>query len=45
MATIADCCPLCFLNHGVEDLEHDIRESDRIIALREAQALTEQRAG
>jgi hypothetical protein len=34
-----------YLNYGVEDLEYDIRESDRMIAQREAQALTEQRAG
>jgi hypothetical protein len=34
-----------YLNYGVEELEHDIRESDRIIALREAQAIAEQRAG
>lgn len=34
-----------YLNYGVEDLEHDIRESDRIIALREAKALIEQPAG
>jgi hypothetical protein len=33
------------LNYGVEDLEHDIRESDRVIAQREAQTLTEERAG
>ncbi len=34
-----------YLNYGVEELEHDIRESDRIIALREGQAIAEQRAG
>jgi hypothetical protein len=34
-----------YLNYGVEELEHDIRESDRIIALREEQAIIEQRAG
>jgi hypothetical protein len=34
-----------YLNYGVEELEHDIRESDRIVALRGAQPPTEQRAG
>ncbi len=33
------------LNYSMEDLEHDIRESDRLIALRAAKAVTEQRAG
>jgi hypothetical protein len=33
------------LNYSMEDLEHDIRESDRLIALRAAKVVTEQRAG
>jgi hypothetical protein len=33
------------LNYSMADLEHDIRESDRLIALRAAKAVTEQRAG
>src|SRR5580698_10558607 len=34
-----------YLNYDMEDLEHDIRESDRLMALRAAKAITEQRAG
>jgi hypothetical protein len=35
-----------YLNYSMEDLEHDIRESDRLIALRAAtKAAIEQRAG
>ena len=34
-----------YLNYGMEDLEHDIRESDRMSALRAARAPTEQRTG
>ncbi len=34
-----------YLNYSMEDLEHDIRESDRLIGLRAAKVVTEQRAG
>lgn len=34
-----------YLNYGMEDLEHDIRESDRISALRAAETPAEHRAG
>jgi hypothetical protein len=33
-----------YLNYGIEALEHDIRESDRMLALLAAEAAAEQRA-